>query len=204
MSRTIFLSPRNGLAKNWQQAFPDALCLASPDKNPNRDDVVFIDRGGVDAATLEGWLLAVVALKIKVIVLSPVPDDEEAVAMIKQGAMGYGHSFAHPLQLQAMREAVSYGGLWLGDGLMQKVLTAMHSMSSQKSGENRHLDKRFDQLSEREVAVAREVARGATNQEIADLLAIKERTVKAHITALFGKLSVRNRVELALLFNRHR
>lgn len=56
----------------------------------------------------------------------------------------------------------------------------------------------FPDLSEREVEVALLVARGATNQEISASLDVKERTIKAHITSMFKKLSVRNRVELAL------
>ena len=49
--------------------------------------------------------------------------------------------------------------------------------------------------------VASEVARGASNLEISTNLSITERTVKAHITSIFGKLQVRNRVELALLLH---
>ena len=56
-------------------------------------------------------------------------------------------------------------------------------------------------LSEREVQVARMVAAGASNKEIASRLAITERTVKAHLAASFEKLAVRDRLQLALRVN---
>jgi len=58
-----------------------------------------------------------------------------------------------------------------------------------------------DCLSEREVQVARLIANGASNKEIADRLVITERTVKAHLTAIFEKLGVRDRLQLSLRVN---
>jgi len=49
--------------------------------------------------------------------------------------------------------------------------------------------------------VAELVARGLTNLEIAAELGIVERTVKAHLTAIYGKMHVGNRLSLALLIN---
>jgi DNA-binding NarL/FixJ family response regulator len=53
----------------------------------------------------------------------------------------------------------------------------------------------------RERQVAESVARGSTNKEIARVMGITERTVKAHLTASFEKLGVRDRMQLALLVN---
>jgi DNA-binding NarL/FixJ family response regulator len=49
--------------------------------------------------------------------------------------------------------------------------------------------------------VAEQIAHGATNREIAVALDISERTVKAHLSAIFDKLGVRDRVQLALAMN---
>jgi DNA-binding NarL/FixJ family response regulator len=53
-------------------------------------------------------------------------------------------------------------------------------------------------LSEREVAVLRALAHGASNKEIAIALRIAEGTVKNHVTSIFAKLSVHDRTQAAL------
>ena len=57
----------------------------------------------------------------------------------------------------------------------------------------------FDDLTKRERQVAQSVSNGLSNREIAARLNISERTVKARLTAVFQKLGVRDRVQLALL-----
>jgi two-component system, NarL family, nitrate/nitrite response regulator NarL len=59
----------------------------------------------------------------------------------------------------------------------------------------------LDDLTSRELMVAEQVAHGASNREIAVALEITERTVKAHLSAIFDKLGVRDRVQLALRMN---
>ena len=54
-------------------------------------------------------------------------------------------------------------------------------------------------LTKRERQIVARVARGRTNREIAQELNIGEQTVKNHLSGIFEKLGVRNRLELALL-----
>ena len=54
-------------------------------------------------------------------------------------------------------------------------------------------------LSARELEVARLVAEGSSNREIADLLALSPKTVERHLTNILAKLGARNRTELAAL-----
>ena len=61
----------------------------------------------------------------------------------------------------------------------------------------------LDLLTPRQIEVAQLAARGLTNGEIADELAISENTVKRHLKVVFARVAVRNRTELAkLLFTR--
>jgi len=57
---------------------------------------------------------------------------------------------------------------------------------------------RLDRLTPREREIASLVGRGATNREIANQLSVTERTVKAHLTAIFHKLGLPSRIQLAL------
>ena len=53
-------------------------------------------------------------------------------------------------------------------------------------------------LTEREIDVVRLVAKGLSNQEIAERLVISERTVRTHLSNILGKLNLTNRTQLAL------
>jgi len=77
------------------------------------------------------------------------------------------------------------------------------------AGDVRRLDARdarssgpVDKLSEREAAVARAIASGATNAQIADGLSISVRTVEKHVAAIFAKLGLRSRSQIAAAFAR--
>jgi two-component system, NarL family, nitrate/nitrite response regulator NarL len=59
-------------------------------------------------------------------------------------------------------------------------------------------------LTEREYQILRQVATGASNKEIAEVLSLSEKTVKHYMTNILQKLQVRNRVEAALIAQRAR
>ncbi len=59
---------------------------------------------------------------------------------------------------------------------------------------------RLSALTTRELQIARAVAEGRGNREIATLLGITEQTVKNHLTSIFGKIGVASRLQLALVF----
>ena len=59
----------------------------------------------------------------------------------------------------------------------------------------------LNDLTVQELTVADKVGHGLSNREIAETLEISERTVKAHLTVIFEKMGVRDRVQLALKVN---
>jgi len=179
-------------SSRWQDAFPDGVTCtwdvaASAGERP---DVVWLSAGA------SGWkdLLAAVLVEFEgvvAVVVSSFPNEREALSAMIAGARGYCHAWAAPVQLQKVAQVVRGGGYWIGADLMARLIGAVGKLSAAPI----EIPK---ELSERESEVAREVAAGRSNKEIAVSLGITERTVKAHLGAIFIKLGVRDRLQLAL------
>lgn len=131
-----------------------------------------------------------------IVCMVPYPKADDAFALLARGARGYCHVAAAPEQLRLVANAVSNGGFWLPTSLMSTFLTRAGSLVTQASIAS---PASLDDLTKRERQVAKAVAEGLSNREIAARLNISERTVKARLTGVFQKLDVRDRVQLALL-----
>lgn len=135
------------------------------------------------------------------VVLSDQPTDEEALAAFAAGARGYCNTHATAQLLVQISSVVLQGGLWIGEPLMQRLISATSRLPAAFPGEGGGQEWSKN-LTEREKEVASTLAKGASNKEIASALGITERTVKAHITAILEKLQVRDRLQLSLIVNR--
>lgn len=143
----------------------------------------------------------------RVVLLSGVPEPTEGLRALNDGARGYTHAYGVPALLQEVALVIEHGGLWVGPDLLQRLvgstnaaLAAQQAVSKAQSpstapsaGPNA-----WALLSAREVQVARAVSAGRSNKEVADKMFISERTVKAHLGAIFEKLGVRDRLQLVL------
>jgi len=139
---------------------------------------------------------ALAAPGCRLVVLSNVPGEEEGAALLEAGAAGYTNSLAVPELLHQIATVVASGGLWVGPELMQRLMSALAALTQRQ-----YASKSLDKLSGREREVALAVARGESNKEVARNLGITERTVKAHLTAAFELLGVRDRLQLSILLN---
>lgn len=130
----------------------------------------------------------------RILVLTSFAEDEQVFPAIKAGAAGYLLKDTAPRELlQAIRD-------------VQNGLVSLHPTIARKLvGELKRpadLPPAPDPLTEREVQVLALVARGLSNQEIADQLYIGERTVRTHISNILGKLHLANRTQAALYAQR--
>lgn len=203
MKTPIFISSAPNILPNWKQAFPEATfyCGLPPKFDEFDDSLIFLDYMNLSSDDKKHWLDTCLVTERKVFVVSLTPNLHEAIAVIKCGAVGYGHTLSAPKLMREMALVVSHGGLWIGNKLLKRVMAALNQTSRQAPQPKPPGLRYQGILSERELVVGRLVASGATNMEISVALGIKERTVKAHITSLFDKLQVRNRVELSLVLN---
>jgi DNA-binding NarL/FixJ family response regulator len=97
--------------------------------------------------------------------------------------------------LKQVAVVVEYGGVWVGQDLMHRLLSAL----ARSAGRRNVLG--LEKLTARERDVALAVAAGASNKEISRQLDITERTVKSHLSAIFRVLGVRDRLQLSVLIN---
>lgn len=193
MSRHVLLSARPGLSTRLPEAFPDLRRIADPRaaiQQLHADTVIWIEAEQLEALRL----LRATAPETPVVAMSFDPQTSEGLAVFEAGARGYCHALAVPEMLRQVAMVVSNGGLWLGPELMRRATGAVIRGLAPTAGETGVLAT----LTQREREVALRVADGASNKEIAQLLEITPRTVKAHMAAIFDKLGVRDRLQLVL------
>jgi len=131
----------------------------------------------------------------RVVALTTFDDDASVFDALRAGALGYLLKDTQSTKLIEAIELAARGHAWLQPSVAAKVVTEF-ARTPPASGKR---DVAADLgLSEREVAVLRQLAGGASNKEIAVTLRIAEGTVKNHVTNIFGKLKVHDRTQAAL------
>lgn len=199
VSHHLFLSDTGKVLPHWQQAFADlkALRFADPAMVLPAPDIVWL-RLRAEQPFREQLLAAREQVgKLPYVVMSDLPNDDEALAVFALGARGYCNSHASTAVLQQIASVVLQGGLWIGASLMQRMV-GMSAQAVSPAPKTPAKDLAA-LLTHRELEVAQIVVSGASNKEIAAKLGIAERTVKSHVGAIFEKLGVRDRLQLALL-----
>lgn len=201
--KQIFLSYRSEPLSRWRDAFPTAEIHLNYEPGtvfailPGEQAVIWL-HAPAETADLVEQIRRVKALApgCPVAILSNLPSEAEGLTAFSAGAAGYCNALAVPELLRQVATVVEQGGLWVGPDLIKRLFGAMSARSVATAGANT-----LAELSPREAQVAQAVARGATNKEIARAMSITERTVKAHLSAIFDKLDVRDRLQLSLVVN---
>ena len=191
------------LLPNWKAAMPEAILVGRLEPGsllPVAPGVVWIRlRAGESlAAALPGSGTGVAQ---KMVILADDPDSALVMQSLAAGAAGCCNTHAAPAVLRQVALVVSNGGLWIGQNLLQQVVGSTSRLLARRQPETAGDQDWAAPLSARERQVARLVAGGASNREVAERLAISERTAKAHLTSIFEKLEVRDRLQLSLRVN---
>jgi two-component system, NarL family, nitrate/nitrite response regulator NarL len=141
------------------------------------------------------------ALASRVLVLTGLNDARLHAQALKAGAMGLVlKEKAADVLLKAI-EKVHYGEVWFDRTTMGSVLAQM-SRSGGRAAEDPEGAK-ISSLTDREREVVTLIGEGLKNRQIAERLFISETTVRHHLTSVFDKLGVSDRLELVIYAYRH-
>lgn len=158
-------------------------------------DVVLLDirMPGLDGlATLEalnGW-----GQRPRVIVLTTFNTDDYVVRALKLGAHGFLLKDADPARLVEAIRRVAAGER----SLSPDVTNTLISVATSTTGVDAQAKAALDSLTQRERDVAELLAQGLTNGQIGSRLNLSLASVKAHLSSIFTKLQVDNRVSAAM------
>jgi DNA-binding NarL/FixJ family response regulator len=161
---------------------PAAISLAES----LRPDIVLLDLKlpGMDGMAV---LRPLRAAGLRVLVLTSATEPSAAAAAVRAGAAGVVYKDIDPAALVRAIRSVHDGN----------VLLAPEAVGSLVRGS------RADTLTAREREVLAGIADGKSNREIARLLRVSEKTVKAHVSAVLAKLGVQDRTQAAVYAVRH-
>jgi DNA-binding NarL/FixJ family response regulator len=164
----------------------------------NTFDLVLLHRSFIDMTTFVE--LRREAPLNKFFLLSDQPGEEEGLAFLKLGIVGYANTYISQARLVEAVRVISGGAVWLGQKIVQQLILESHSRA--KGQVAPAAGQGLARLTPAEHKVAERVAQGQSNLEIAFNLNITERTVKAHLTSIYEKTRTGSRLSLALLINR--
>lgn len=163
----------------------EAVALAHEEE----PDLILLDlnmKGMSGLDTLKALRTDGSSANIVILTVSDSPADIEAI--VKAGADGYLLKDTEPDELIELLKQAHHGD------------KAYSSVVSRYLNDAESRNDIFDQLTEREMQILQEVAKGYRNKQIADHLFISESTVKVHMKSLLKKLQVPSRTAATVLY----
>lgn len=140
----------------------------------------------------EDVLAKLVANENSVLILHRIPTLETAKRFLKLGAKGYGNAMMRDHFIISALNTINDGMVWLYPEFTSELITELPS-------QNRDNETHLQKLTSRERDVALLLKDGKSYKVVAEALDITPRTVKAHAGQVYSKLSVKDRLGLALL-----
>jgi len=146
------------------------------------------------AVDINHWISSS-TLPQNVIILERAPEITTGKMLVSHGIKAYGNSRMLTHHYLQMLQTVIDGNVWTYPALTSKLMP-----TTQKNSLNEDATKLIEnRLSQKEQEVVYLILEGLTNDAVSSRMDITTRTVKAHVSAIFSKLHINDRVSLVLL-----
>jgi DNA-binding NarL/FixJ family response regulator len=195
---------RRGIGHVVRDRFPDAEVVEAADASsalelmPHGVEIALVDVRMPDSDGLD--LLHELKARwpdVPAIMLTSFDHAHYVRRALAEGAAGYMLKDATPEDLeQAIKVAVSGGGNVLSPKVIQNLFEATGAEASASEGSRG--SRPAGALTQRETDILALLAEGKSNRDISRALYLSEKTVKAHLAAIFRKLGVTNRTQAAM------
>lgn len=129
----------------------------------------------------------------KILILTSFLDDEKIFPALESGVKGYILKTSQANEIAASVRKIAAGQDVISESVRAKIYEKKHAVPAL-----------HETLTAREVEVLKEIAKGQSNQEIADALYISLKTVKTHVSNILSKLEVEDRTQAAIYAIKHK
>ena len=162
--------------------------------NINKNDVVLVHATSFKDE-LADWMMSASEAGVIVGIAADNPKVEDLLAYTELGVRGFFNSYMAKTHYDQLLRLLTNGQSWFPPALMAETFTLARSAIQQPVNDP------LKGLTKREKEVALAVANGQSNKQVASNCNMAERTVKTHLTQIFKKLQLKDRVALAIHLN---
>lgn len=169
-------------------------------KSNSKDTIYLVHCNSYSEEEILSWIKQMTKQgEAKIGIASDLPDIKQMLVYTHFGVRGYCNAYMHAAHYAQLMAHLKNGQSWFPPNLVNQAMELAYS-NVEKRPDN--LDK-LELLTPREKQVALAVAEGKSNKAVAKICGISERTVKAHLTSVFEKLNIKERVALIIYLNQY-
>ncbi len=187
-----------GEAGDGQEALAHTLVM--------QPDVLLLDLNMPGLSGIEvARQLQTAKCKTKIIVLTIHDNDNYVLETLKNGVLGYLVKDVEPEMLVKAIHVVNEGNCYVYPSLADRIFGDTEDTEDlNERAREMWREGRGERLTAREMDVLSCIAKGFSNQDIAQALFVSEKTVKNHLTNIFRKLNVNDRTQALIYVLKHK
>ena len=159
----------------------------------NPDDIYFLHISSYGNSSFDWLKNSVTQQHSKIVVCSNLPNINEMLEVVRLGAKAYCNCFMQTQHYLQLIRLVENNQSWFPPEMLSQTFELAH-----KAVYGNDESKLLADLTNREKDIAKAVSKGLSNKDIAEEFKISEPTVKTHLTNIFKKLKLKDRVALVL------